>query len=74
MTFYRTRSFWIECAASAFTLAGIAIGSTMAPGAVCYLISLVFWFWLMREKSLWGLLPLNTATLVVASLNLWRAW
>ena len=67
------RDFWIESAAGGLTLAGIYIGSTTAAGAGCYLGSLVFWFWMMFRKRVWGLAPLNCATLVIASLNLWRA-
>ena len=64
---------WIEIGASVWTLAGIAIGSTTAEGAGCYLVAMVFWFWIMFRKELWGLLPLNLATMVVSSVNLWRA-
>lgn len=65
--------FWIETAASVFTLAGTYIGSTTAAGACCYLVSLIFWFWMTFRKRLWGILPLNTASAVIAALNLWRA-
>lgn len=63
----------IELAASLPTLAGIFVGSTTAQGACFYLASLVFWFWMMARKQLWGLLPLNVASLLISILNLWRA-
>jgi len=71
--------FWnlkllIELAASGFTLAGIFIGSTTAMGATCYLVALIFWFWMMHRENMWGLLPLNGATLVIASYNLWNSF
>ena len=65
--------FAIEIAASIFTLAGIYLGSTTIPGASMYLVSLVFWFWIMFRKALWGLLPLNVATWFLSLLNLLRA-
>jgi len=65
--------FGLELGASFFTLAGIYLGSTTADGAVCYLVSLAFWFWLTWAKELWGLMPLNVASLVVTFINLWRA-
>ena len=63
----------VELAASVFTLAGIYIGSTTALGAACYLVSLVFWWWLTVAKKLWGIVPLNAASTVVSAFNLWRA-
>jgi hypothetical protein len=63
----------VELAASVLTLMGIFIGSSTAAGASLYLCSLVFWYWLTVGKKLWGLMPLNVATTVVASLNLWKA-
>jgi hypothetical protein len=63
----------IELLASALTLAGIYAGSTTATGAALYLGSLVFWYWLTVGKCLWGLMPLNVATTIVAGMNLWRA-
>lgn len=69
----RSPDFWIESFASLLTLAGIFLGSTNAPGASCYLASLVFWYLIMWRKGLWGIAPLNVATTAVAALNLWRA-
>ncbi|HKQ24116.1 MAG TPA: hypothetical protein VJT81_06705 [Burkholderiales bacterium] len=63
----------IELTASAFTLAGIYVGSTTAVGAGCYLVALVFWYVIMFRKALWGIAPLNVATTFVATFNLWRA-
>lgn len=65
--------FCLELWASAFTLAGIYLGSTTVPGAGCYLIGLVAWFWLTYAKELWGLMPLNIASLAITLLNLYRA-
>lgn len=65
--------FWVEFAASAFTLAGIWIGSTTALGAGCYLVSLVFWYALQFGRGLWGLAPLNVATTFIAAANLYQA-
>ena len=66
-------NFLIELFAALFTLAGMFIGSTSLIGALCYGASLFFWFPLMWRKRLWGLLPLNIATLGVCGLNLVRA-
>ena len=63
----------VELLASCLTLAGIYVGSTTAIGAALYLVSLVFWYALTVGKRLWGLMPLNVATTVVASMNLWAA-
>jgi hypothetical protein len=68
-----TRWLAIELLASMLTLAGIYAGSTTAAGAALYLGSLVFWYWLTVGKRLWGLMPLNVATTVVASVNLFKA-
>ena len=65
--------FLLELGASLFTLAGIYLGSTTTHGAGCYLISLVFWFWLTWARNLWGLMPLNVASLAITILNLHRA-
>lgn len=63
----------IELAASVLTLAGIYVGSTTLLGACFYLASLVFWFWMTYRKKLWGLLPLNCASLGISLLNLAKA-
>jgi len=63
----------VELLASCLTLAGIYAGSTTAVGAGLYLASLLFWYVLTIGKRLWGLMPLNVATTIVASLNLWQA-
>jgi hypothetical protein len=75
-----TRAGWmaltwlaIELAASFLTLAGIYVGSTTATGAGLYLASLVFWYALTIGRRLWGLMPLNVASTVVSTLNLWSA-
>lgn len=61
----------VELLASIFTLAGIFVGSTTFWGAVCYLISLVFWWWLVWLKKLWGIIPLNAASTAISTYNLW---
>ena len=73
MTFYRSLNFWIECAASFFTVAGIALGTTTGLGASLYTVCLVFWWWLTFRRELWGLLPLQAAATVVTAVNLWAA-
>lgn len=73
MNRFLTLKFFIELGASVFTLAGIYVGSTTTPGAICYLISLVFWFWMMYRQKMWGLAPLNIATTLIASYNLWSS-
>jgi hypothetical protein len=70
---FLTLKFFIELAASVFTLTGIYVGSTTTVGAICYLIALVFWFWMMYREKMWGLAPLNIATAVIASYNLWSS-
>jgi hypothetical protein len=69
----RDHMLWVEIGASVFTLLGIYIGSTTALGAACYLVSLVFWWWLTAVKKLWGIVPLNAASTLLSLLNLWRA-
>lgn len=73
MKFFNPK-FLIEVAASTFTLAGIFIGSTTALGATCYLVALIFWFWMMYRENMWGLLPLNAATLIISVYNLWNSF
>ncbi len=63
-------TLWIELSASFFTLAGMAIGSTTNHGAMCYVVGFVFWFWLMKRKALWGLIPLNVIGTIVSLTNL----
>lgn len=70
---YLNRWLAVELLASALTLAGIYVGSTTAAGASLYLASLAFWYAITWKKAVWGLMPLNLATTVVAGLNLWRA-
>jgi hypothetical protein len=65
------RWFVVELLASALTLAGMRLGSTTSAGAALYLGSLVFWYLLTWRKRLWGLMPLNVASTVVAGLTLW---
>ena len=69
----RVKWFLVETAASACTLGGVLSGSTSTQGAALYLVSLVFWYALTVKRRLWGLMPLNVATTVVASVNLWRS-
>lgn len=63
-----------EVGAATLTVLGMYLGSSTSYGAFCYLAGLVFWFRLMFLKRLWGLLPLNIATLGVSSYHLWRTF
>lgn len=65
--------FGVELAASGMTLAGMFLGSTTQAGAIFYLASLFFWFALIYKRKLWGLVPLNVASGVIAWVNLGRA-
>lgn len=73
MTAFAGRWFVIELLASAFTLAGIYVGTTSLVGAALYLVALAFWFALCVGKRLWGIMPLNIASTIVSGMNLWRA-
>lgn len=64
--------FWIELAGSVMALAGMYVGSTTLPGALCYAVSTTMFFWLMFLKKLWGLWPLNVGSAIVVGLNIWR--
>jgi hypothetical protein len=64
---------WIQTTAGSLTLAGMYVGSTTAAGAILYLLALVPWFAMIYRQRLWGIVPLNTASVFVAGLNLWRA-
>jgi hypothetical protein len=66
--------FAVEMLASAFTLAGIYLGSTTFYGAWLYGASLIFWWWLTFGKKVWGIVPLNAATTVLVVFNLWKTW
>lgn len=65
--------FHIEMAASTFTVSGIYLGSTTVAGSICYLVSVVFWYWLIARKKLWGLIPLNVISTAICAVNLWKA-
>jgi hypothetical protein len=69
----RAINFLIELAASLTTLAGMWLGSTTGAGAKFYLVTSVFWFALMFRRRMWGLAPLNVASLAIACVNLWRS-
>lgn len=66
--------FIVELLASVTTIAGIYVGSTTLAGAVLYLVSVVFWYWLTFGKRLWGLMPLNIAVTIVATINVYKAF
>jgi hypothetical protein len=68
-----TRWLAVELLASGLLLAALHVGSSTATGASLYLASLVFWYAMTIKKRLWGLMPLNVASTIVSSLNLWRA-
>lgn len=63
----------IETCASVLTLTGMYIGSTTVHGASWYLASMVFWFWICLGKKMYGLLPLNLATVAITTMNLLKA-
>jgi len=64
---------YVEIAASILTLAGIYLGSTTLLGAIAYLGSMVFWWWLTYSRKLWGLVPLNIGSTILSAYNLWSA-
>lgn len=61
----------LELAAAIVTLAGQAIGSTTLPGALCYALATTLWIWLTVVCRLWGLLPLNIASVIITGWTLW---
>ncbi len=65
---------WIaaELIASGLTLVGIAVGSSTHLGATFYLLSLIFWWWITFGKKMWGLVPLNGATTIIAFWHLFH--
>lgn len=68
----RRRLYWlaIEVLASITTIAGMWEGSSTFRGASWYLASTLVWIWLMLERRLWGIAPLNALALVVEILVL----
>jgi hypothetical protein len=68
----RRRLYWlaIEVLASITTIAGMWEGSSTFRGASWYLASTLVWIWLMFERRLWGIAPLNALALVVEILVL----
>lgn len=67
------RAHGLEILASVTTLAGMHYGSTTSLGASLYLVSWCFWMALMWSRRMWGLLPLNIATVVISGSNLYQA-
>lgn len=64
-------STWgIELAASVCTLIGMYLGSTTGLGAALYLASAVFFWVVVQERRLWGLVPLNAGVTVIAIINI----
>lgn len=72
----RRRLYWlaIEILASATTIAGMWEGSSTFVGACWYLVSTFTWCWLMLERRLWGLLPLNLLALAIEIATLSRTF
>jgi hypothetical protein len=72
----RVRLWWlfVEVMASVLTLSGIFLGTTTLVGALVYLGSLVFWYIIAVGRRMWGLMPLNIATTIIACFNIWAAW
>ena len=67
-----TRQRFIELIASAFGLAGMALGSTERYGIACYAAAIPCLIYCVSQKKLWGLMPLNIAQGVVIAFNAWR--
>lgn len=68
----RQRLYWlaIEVLASITTIAGMWEGSSTFVGASWYLASTLVWIWLMVERRLWGIAPLNVLALGVELITL----
>jgi hypothetical protein len=68
----RRRLYWlaIEILASVTTIAGMWEGSSTFIGASWYLASTLVWIWLMVERRLWGIAPLNALALGVELITL----
>lgn len=62
----------IELIASAFGLAGMALGSTRPYGIACYAVAIPCLIYCVHRKQMWGLLPLNVAQGVIIAFNAWR--
>lgn len=74
MNLLRSVDFYIELAASLFTVGGIFLGTTTFLGAIVYGCSLAFWWVLTFRRAMWGLLPLQVSATGVTAWNLWRVW
>lgn len=70
----KTKDFWIQTAASIFTLAGVGLGTTTPYGSVIYFISCWFWVWIMVRGKLWGLAPFNVVVIIITIGNIFRAF
>lgn len=63
-----------ENIAGACAIIGMLIGSTTIQGSVWQLAASVCWFTMIVRKKCWGIVPFNVALVVVALVNIWRAW
>jgi hypothetical protein len=72
----RRRIYWlaIEVLASVTTIAGMWEGSSTFIGASWYLASTLVWIWLMVERRLWGIAPLNLLALTIEVITLTRTF
>lgn len=72
----RRRLYWlaIEVLASITTIAGMWEGSSTFRGASWYLASTLVWIWLMVERRLWGIAPLNALALTIEVITLTRTF
>jgi hypothetical protein len=74
MKYNKQVAFVTQLAASITTLLGVFYGTTTQAGSLWYAGSLIFWYTLMVKHKMWGLLPLNLATLAVSLYNLYKAF
>lgn len=65
-----TLDFGIECTASVLTVTGLALGTSTLEGSLVYLLSMLPWWALLIRKRMWGLLPLNIASTLIITRNL----
>lgn len=73
--YLRSPEFYVQAAASVTTLAGQwQYGSKRMLGPILGCVAQVFWWGIMFQGNLWGLLPLNIAMAFIHVRNLikWR--
>jgi hypothetical protein len=63
----------VQLSASALTLTGQWFyGNKAKWGPVLGILAQVPWWTIMIQGSLWGLLPVNSALLIIHTRNLWK--